>query len=363
MIAEILICLIHSPPYLNNVTVPISTTGSTPKTINVDIDLIVTIMVPLRVYLLFRYFASYSSWADDRAEKICHQCNATGGVAFAIKAELKERPYTTVGLLMTLSIIIFGYGLRNVELAFMQDKTLDKFQDWRYIWNGFWCIIITILTVGYGDYYPQTHLGRVICVFACLWGNFLISLMVVSLNISVEFTPQEEKAYDEIKKDLLYINLKHKGMMLIRNAYRLNQKLDSLEGDEDAYSMTMKQNAIKKFNKSIVSFRQVRKFVINQENENSTENILNKLNAVVSDSMEDLINLSNHHVVNLIEHVKLSKTFQEEINNNIEKLEKMTKGIYVCLNDTDKEKDFSEKRSEVQSIYQSEKTSERNEDD
>jgi hypothetical protein len=69
---------------------------------------------------------------------------------------------------MVISILIFGYGLRNIEAAFMQKTSMNKFQDWSYIWNGFWCIVITILTIGYGDFYPQTHLGRAIAVIACM---------------------------------------------------------------------------------------------------------------------------------------------------------------------------------------------------
>ncbi len=183
LLLEIFICVIHSPPYLNNVRVNIPKTNGDPC--YVDLDLFLSSLIPLRVYLLFRYFSCYSSWADDRAEKICNECNTLGGISFAIKAELKERPYTMVGVLMILSILIFGYALRNVEVAFMQNMPSNKFLDWTYEWNGLWCIVITILTVGYGDFYPQTHVGRVIAVVSCLWGTFLISLMVISVNISV----------------------------------------------------------------------------------------------------------------------------------------------------------------------------------
>ena len=44
-------------------------------------------------------------------------------------------------------------------------------------------------TVGYGDFYPVTSIGRSVAVLACLWGNFIISIMVVSLTFSSEFTP------------------------------------------------------------------------------------------------------------------------------------------------------------------------------
>ena len=75
-------------------------------------------------------------------------------------------------------------------------------QDWTYLWNSMWCTIITMTTVGYGDFYPTTHMGRLVGVMACMWGTFVISLMVVSLTISSEFTPQQRKAYDKIMQEL-----------------------------------------------------------------------------------------------------------------------------------------------------------------
>lgn len=331
MIAEVIVTLIHSPPYMDNIKVAFMTTGSKPVKIDVDIDLIISCLVPCRIYLLFRYYAFYSSWADDRAEIICHESNATGGIKFAIKAELKERPYTTVGLLMIISILIFGYGIRNIEVAFMQEVKSNKFQDWRYIWNGFWCIIVTILTVGYGDYYPQTHLGRAIAVIACLWGTFLISLMVVSLTISVEFSSQEEKAYDEIKKENMYLDLRLKASTMIKNLHDLNNICGSDGGIEDPESRRLYHSALRKYKDSLNKFRKIRRYVLSQEHETSTENILHRLNQIVSIDLNELVNLSNHHVTNLMEYVKLSKNFQEEIVSYVEKLEKLTQGLHVCI--------------------------------
>lgn len=56
-----------------------------------------------------------------------------------------------------------------------------------------WLIIITMTTVGFGEGYPSTHLGRFIGVIACIIGMLLVSLMVVSLTLSSEMTPEESK--------------------------------------------------------------------------------------------------------------------------------------------------------------------------
>ena len=345
LLSEILICLIHSPPYLNDICITFSsTTGTNHEKYRVDIDLFLCSIIPLRVYLLLRYYSFYSSWANDRAEKICNECNTLGGISFAIKAELKEKPYFVVGLLMILSIFIFGYAIRNIELGFMQYKDENKFQDWSYAWNGFWCVIITILTVGYGDFYPQTVLGRIIAVVACLWGTFLISLMVVSLTISVEFTPQEQKAYDELKKGEMYSKLKKLALEFIRYSIRLKEFPEKREDIIDPEMKIKYVKVIDKFKHSLHNFRTWREIVMSKEHEMSPENILYKLNENVSDEMESLICSSNSQVNALLEYLKLSEGIQEEIKGYVNKLDVMTKGLSDCLSDNDD--DLSEKLDE-----------------
>lgn len=62
-------------------------------------------------------------------------------------------------------------------------------------------------TVGFGEGYPSTHLGRFIGVCACLIGMLLVSLMVVSLTLSSEFTQEESKvAYLLMQQIILIVN-------------------------------------------------------------------------------------------------------------------------------------------------------------
>lgn len=332
ILMEIFVCGIHTPPYIEGVKVPIATSGEFSKTVNIDLDLILSIIIPLRIYLLFRYYSFYSPWADDKAEKVCNDCNTEGGISFAIKAELKERPYFVVCFLMIVSIMIFGYGLRNVELAFINKVDKRNFQDWTFIWNGFWCIIITILTVGYGDYYPQTHLGRMIAVVACLWGTFLISLMVVSLTMSVEFTSQEEKAYEELKKNDLNDKLISQAAQLIRishNISKLRKKNKSLNLNKEEELNTLN----KELNECLRDFTKTRKKILTIENEISSETILYKLNTNINEQMESIINLCNFHISSLLDYIKVAKILQSHVADYSYRLENLTKGLYDCIQD------------------------------
>jgi len=54
--------------------------------------------------------------------------------------------------------------------------------NFNFIENSIWLIIITMTTVGYGDFYPRTFFGRLLDIFIAVWGIFIISMMVVVLT-------------------------------------------------------------------------------------------------------------------------------------------------------------------------------------
>ena len=45
--------------------------------------------------------------------------------------------------------------------------------------NQLWIVIITLTTVGYGDFVPETFGGKFIAIITALWGAFIISLFVL----------------------------------------------------------------------------------------------------------------------------------------------------------------------------------------
>ena|SRR5438105_4231296 len=58
-----------------------------------------------------------------------------------------------------------------------------------------WNIMITMTTVGYGDFYAQSHCGRAIAILSALWGTLNMSLFVVAMNNILELDSSESKSY------------------------------------------------------------------------------------------------------------------------------------------------------------------------
>lgn len=235
LLIEIFLNIWTMPPGFNW-EITISQRNANQPRSTIFFDIIITIMqLFFRSYHVIKYIVVNSRYFQYDCEKICLDCNVSMDFLFAIKAEFQERPFIFVSVILGASIVIFGYSLRSVEMFFMYGTDLNKVQDWRYVWNGFWCIIITMSTVGFGDFYPISIAGRTIVVISSFWGTFLISLMVAALTVAVEFNPQESVAHETIKAAQAEIEYGKVGTVFFQTLIRFNNHLNLAKKNKVLY--------------------------------------------------------------------------------------------------------------------------------
>lgn len=92
---------------------------------------------------------------------------------------------------MVLGILVFSFCLRVFERP-VREETGQDFSSYS---TSIWCLVITMTTVGYGDFYPVTELGRLTGFVACIYGVMVVSLMVVSLSNNLILDTGEERTY------------------------------------------------------------------------------------------------------------------------------------------------------------------------
>ena len=63
-----------------------------------------------------------------------------------------------------------------------------------------WNAIITMTSVGYGDFYPASAFGRFVGIITSFWGVCFASLLTYSVFMAFEFTKKEKASYDLIRK-------------------------------------------------------------------------------------------------------------------------------------------------------------------
>lgn len=102
------------------------------------------------------------------------------GINYAFKGFVKDKPYLFFSYALTISVLIPGYCLRIFERPLI--AAVDSGQDFNKLTNCYWFLIITMTTIGYGDYSAWSNMGRMVAILIMLWGVFIVSLMVVTLN-------------------------------------------------------------------------------------------------------------------------------------------------------------------------------------
>ena len=125
-----------------------------------------------------------------------------------------ESPKEVLATSLIISLIMFSYQLRLFE------RYVDP-DNFGYITTAMWNVLITMTTVGYGDFYPKSHLGRMIGIVVAFWGVFYVSLFVVALNNILNFLPSEGKAYNLLQKVTYKDDLKEESAGMLVSSYRM----------------------------------------------------------------------------------------------------------------------------------------------
>ena len=133
----------------------------------------------LKITLILRNLFNHTEFSDPFAKLHWERHGFTANTRFAFKWFLLRYPGITVVTTLTTSILIISYIGRIVERPFSQIETgwdADPFI------NNVYLTVITMATVGFGDFVPYTTLGKIVAIFTAFWGGFIISLLVTSVK-------------------------------------------------------------------------------------------------------------------------------------------------------------------------------------
>lgn len=89
---------------------------------------------------------------------------------------LKDNPEFAVPVIL-IAVIVYGGGF-GVYLAEHNHPGANIIR----LYDAFWWAVVTITTVGYGDYYPVTEVGRLIAVFVMFSGIGIVVSVLGSLS-------------------------------------------------------------------------------------------------------------------------------------------------------------------------------------
>lgn len=131
-----------------------------------------------------------------------HGCEP--GYVYVLKCLMKKAPQQVIWVSMALVILVFGYAIKVIERplihALITNNPNNTSNDLSSYLNAVWCMIVTLTTVGYGDFYPRTVPGRSIIFVICIFGATSVSMMVFSLQTVLALSNAENRVKFNLKQ-------------------------------------------------------------------------------------------------------------------------------------------------------------------
>ncbi|XP_036385227.1 small conductance calcium-activated potassium channel protein 2 [Megalops cyprinoides] len=220
---EMLVCAIHPIPgnYTFTWTARLAFSYSPSKT-DADVDIILSIPMFLRLYLIARVMLLHSKLFTDASSRSIGALNKINfNTRFVMKTLMTICPGTVL-LVFTISLwIIAAWTVRACERYHDNMDVTSNFL------GAMWLISITFLTIGYGDMVPNTYCGKGVCLLTGIMGAGCTALVVAVVAKKLELTKAEKHVHNFMMDTQLTKRVKNTAANVLRETWLIykNTKL------------------------------------------------------------------------------------------------------------------------------------------
>ncbi|XP_077200434.1 small conductance calcium-activated potassium channel protein 2 [Paroedura picta] len=220
---EILVCAIHPIPgnYTFTWTARLAFSYA-PSTTIADVDIILSIPMFLRLYLIARVMLLHSKLFTDASSRSIGALNKINfNTRFVMKTLMTICPGTVL-LVFSISLwIIAAWTVRACERYHDQQDVTSNFL------GAMWLISITFLSIGYGDMVPNTYCGKGVCLLTGIMGAGCTALVVAVVARKLELTKAEKHVHNFMMDTQLTKRVKNAAANVLRETWLIykNTKL------------------------------------------------------------------------------------------------------------------------------------------
>lgn len=149
-----------------------------------------------RLFFLLRSLFECVPYQNALAAEVCSPYGVKANIRFSIKCLFKMQPMLMIAVLLLGTLPFIAFLLRITERPFDDVSTMDL----GTFSTALWCTAVTMATIGYGDYYPYTGLGRLICALTGAWGAVMFSVVVFVIQDGMDLSKHQNICFLQIRK-------------------------------------------------------------------------------------------------------------------------------------------------------------------
>lgn len=154
----------------------------------------------LRVCLLARVVVYHSPFNTNNGRFIGTLTNVEFSSPFILKSALKQSPRLFMCACLFLLMFCAGYSMHMIETLICVARPQMECMPLSF-WDSQWMLVITILTVGYGDIVPATDGARFVAIVGGLTGTMLTAVVIALTTAYLTLSRAESKVVAFLKKD------------------------------------------------------------------------------------------------------------------------------------------------------------------
>ncbi|XP_047445644.1 small conductance calcium-activated potassium channel protein 1a isoform X1 [Mugil cephalus] len=218
IVLELLVCAIHPIPgqYVFTWTARLAFTYM-PSVADADVDIILSIPMFLRLYLIGRVMLLHSKLFTDASSRSIGALNKINfNTRFVMKTLMTICPGTVLLVFSISSWIIAAWTVRVCERDTMYH---DKQEVTSNFLGAMWLISITFLSIGYGDMVPHTYCGKGVCLLTGIMGAGCTALVVAVVARKLELTKAEKHVHNFMMDTQLCKRVKNTAANVLRETW------------------------------------------------------------------------------------------------------------------------------------------------
>ncbi|XGW03926.1 hypothetical protein V3C99_015234 [Haemonchus contortus] len=315
---ELAVCVVCPFPGSGSIRWPfISPETRLVKMVDVPVDVLLSVPMFLRSYLLCRFMVLHSKQFQDAATRSIAALNRISmDFRFVIKTMMADHP------LRVLVVFTVSYWI-CMSWMFTQCERYDgKLDVEHYYLNSMWFIMVTFMSIGYGDIVPNTYCGRTLSITTGIVGAGVSSALIAVISRKLELSRAEKHVNNFMADSKLTNQRKNAAASVLQETWFIHKYKKALhKGDE----LRLRHHQ-RRFLHSINEFRRIkwdqRKL---QEKGNSLLDV-GKLHSDMHETLWEMHRAQDH----FISQIDMLTQKIVELQQTLSATQPMTAGVACC---------------------------------